>query len=188
MKMIFRFLYILTFMLLMTACGCSKKDIPLQARRDNIDVPFDTAVNDFVLDDTISFLKMLRGRNMVVQQIPHYGEATVFCNAEGTEYFVARINYGGYKGQYDAFWVMDSSVFRNDVAALRLPVRNFLSSRGARIGADASFLESYTSGMNKQILGDTLVYFFSEPSYPYYCEYIFVRNNLIRYSFNYLDP
>lgn len=44
-----------------------------------------------------------------MNSLAKYGECTIFCNSDSSEYFILCANYGGFVGQYDKFAVMESS-------------------------------------------------------------------------------
>ncbi|MGM5630293.1 hypothetical protein O2K51_05270 [Apibacter raozihei] len=181
-------LMIFTTLVLFLFITCNKQPIPSKFDNQyNSSVIKDTAVNKFILQDTLSILRQVGDISELIEDDFNLGECVTLFNNSESEYLKLKREYGGFNNQYSYFYVG----YKNEKVQKSKILRdsNFTSNKGAFLGMlQEDFLKKYSEiAFNKVADKDTITYVFINKQNIYEARYVFVNNKLIKFEFGYQD-
>lgn len=136
----------------------------------------DSSVNKFILRDT-SFTCSIDNFPPIVDTYNN-GEGVYFSNASSTEYLFLKMENGGYRGQFDYFYITDTIPLQYKDSLLVLPDTAFYTTRGARLGlSEKVFSEKYKNVEFEITRKDSQVVY-SLDTMTYHSRYVFVHDSL----------
>lgn len=141
----------------------------------------DSSVNKFILRDT-SFTCSIDNFPPIVDTYNN-GEGVYFSNASSTEYLFLKMENGGYRGQFDYFYITDTIPLQYKDSLLVLPDTAFYTTRGARLGlSEKVFSEKYKDVEFEITRKDSQVVY-SLDTLTYHSRYVFVHDSLRHIEF-----
>ncbi|MCG2611789.1 hypothetical protein LZZ90_09765 [Flavobacterium sp. SM15] len=146
----------------------------------------DSIINGIVLRDTTSLLKNLGDVSDLISDDINMGECVTLVNESGNEFFKMRREYGGYKNQYDYFFVTKTNSSKK---IKKIKDLNFKSNNGAYLGmSEIEFKEKYDlRKFIKEVKGNISTYIFKDVDDIYQSKFTFDQSKLIEFEFGYQD-
>lgn len=152
-------------------------------------IKFDTAINKYILADTVNLVKEIGSNTSdLIEENFNKGECIILTNKNETEFFILKREYGGYKNQFDYFY-LERSYKPFPKKAKKVNDNIFKSNKGAYLGMTKSdFLTKYADiNFNLTTKKDTLLYSYRNDENIYQCRYTFFKDKLIKFEFGYQD-
>lgn len=136
----------------------------------------DSSVNKFILRDT-SYTCTIDNFPPIVDTYNN-GEGVYFSNASSTEFLFLKVENGGYRGQFDYFYMTDTIPLQYKDSVFVLPDTAFYTTRGAHLGlSEKVFSEKYKNVEFEITRKDSQVVY-SLDTMTYHSRYVFVHDSL----------
>lgn len=148
----------------------------------------DTELNALKLRDTTSILNQFGDLTKFVVQNYNKGQCVKLTNKSESQSVFLRAESGGYKNQYDHFFIENNIVKPAEIAK-KTSYDFFSSNKGAFIGMDKNiFLEKYNDLKFTAVeSNDSITYTYNDSINAYRARYTFHKNILIGFDFGYQD-
>ena len=141
----------------------------------------DSSVNKFILRDT-SYTCTIDNFPPIIDTY-NKGEGAYFSNASSTEFLFLKMENGGYRGQFDYFYITDTIPLQYRDSVFVLPDTAFYTTRGAYLGlTEKTFAEKYKDVEFEIARKDSQV-IYSLDTMTYHSRYIFVHDSLCYIEF-----
>ena len=167
--------------------SCCNKNSNSNASQYNYMDYIDSSINCFILRDTNCMKYIDIKENNVIDDF-NKGEGICLSNSTNTEWLYLVKENGGYKNQYNYYYLLDTIPNVHNRSIIRLSDSIFMTSRGIHIGSSIEDFKTKYKEIQFKVKheNEKICYSYYDTINQYSCIYIFKNGRLCRIEFGYV--